>query len=329
MSTSPSLPVSVSRPLRHLAVACLAVLAASLVAMLIDPRQLMGASVWLKPAKFAASIATMSVTLVLLMRHLRVPPTGARRAVAIIASMGALEQVVITLQAARGVPSHFNATSAFNTALFTTMGIGITVMTVAVGYIGWFAFRQRFDDRAFGWGIRLGFAALLAGSVVGAVMPRPTPVQVESLRAGRPTPLLGAHAVGVPDGGPGLPITRWSTEGGDLRVPHFIGIHGLQLLPLLGWWLGRRGRRTAAPARAARLSAIAGAGYLGILATTLVQALQGRPLLAPDPSTIALAAGVMVGCAIAAVWPTGVGGRRLARITPALAGASGAGEVSR
>src|SRR6478609_5931695 len=131
MSTSPSLPVSVSRPLRLLAAACLAVLAASLVAMLIDPRQLMGASVWLKPAKFAASIATMSVTLVL--RHLRVPPTGARRAVAIIASMGALEQVVITLQAARGVPSHFNATSAFNTALFTTMGIGITVMTVAVG----------------------------------------------------------------------------------------------------------------------------------------------------------------------------------------------------
>src|SRR6188508_1825342 len=120
MSTSRTLqpvPPSVTRPLWVLAAACLAVLGASLVLMAIDPRQLMGASVWLKPAKFAASIATTAATLALLLRHLRLPATGGRRAGRIIALMGALEQVIITVQAARGVPSHFNATSTLNGAL--------------------------------------------------------------------------------------------------------------------------------------------------------------------------------------------------------------------
>jgi hypothetical protein len=112
-------------------------------------------------------------------------------------------------------------------------------------------------------------------------MPRPTAAQLAELHAGHRPPMVGAHTVGAPDGGPGLPLTRWSTEGGDLRVPHFVGLHALQVLPILGWVFERRRRAAAAP----RVLA-AGAGWIGLFLLTLWQALRGQPVLAPDAATL-------------------------------------------
>jgi hypothetical protein len=66
----------------------------------------------------------------------------------------------------------------------------------------------------------------------------PTPEQIETIRAGAASKAPGADSASVPDGGPGLPFLGWSTVGGDLRVPHFVGLDGLQVLTLLGWLLG-------------------------------------------------------------------------------------------
>ncbi len=269
-----------SWPLLALALGSLGLLGLSLGLQLVDGRQVLGASTWLKPAKFAISGVMTGGTLALLLRWLQPVGRGVRRAAGLISGLFAGELLLIAVQAARGVPSHFNNHTPFDTALFSLMGTGVTVIWLAMGYLTWRAFRQPIADRARAWGLRLGLLSLVIGSTLGGLMTRPTAAQLDGLRAGQPPTMLGAHAVGVPDGGPGLPITRWTTEGGDLRIAHFVGIHGLQLLPLLGWYLSRRRHP-----RAARLTVAAGVGYLGLTAVLLVQALRAQPLLAPDPWT--------------------------------------------
>jgi EamA domain-containing membrane protein RarD len=81
----------------------------------------------------------------------------------------------------------------------------------------------------------------------------------------------------------------WSIQGGDLRVPHFVGMHALQLLPLVGWFISRR-RRWPMSSRVAMVVTVA-LSYLGLVGLVTWQALRAQPLLAPDALTLtALAA---------------------------------------
>jgi hypothetical protein len=287
-----------TRPLVLLTAASLALLAFSLVAGVVDPRQIAGVPAWVKPAKFAASVAITAATGAWILGQMA-RARGLARAGRVMATMAALELVIITVQAARGVPSHFNARTPLDGALFTIMGLGITIFWVAQLYVAVRAFRHRFATEARTWGIRLGLGGALVGGALGFAMTQPTPAQRAELAAGRPPAALGAHAVGVPDGGPGLPVTRWSTTGGDLRVPHFWGLHALQALPLAALLLERR-------RRGARAVLAIGAGWLGLIGVLLIQALRGQPLFAPDGTTLAMAALVVALAGFVAAW----GGRR-------------------
>jgi hypothetical protein len=144
--------------------------------------------------------------------------------------------------------------------------------------------RQRFSDRALGWALRLGVTMTILGAMTGPLMTRPTDAQLADARAGRPMPIVGAHSVGGPDGGPGLPVTGWSREHGDLRVPHFVGLHAMQVLPLFAVGL-RRWRRSDA-ARTRVLLAIA-ASYAALFLLLLSQALRGQSLLGAGATTSA------------------------------------------
>ena len=77
------------------------------------------------------------------------------------------------------------------------------------------------------------------------------------------------HTVGAPDGGPGLPVTNWSSEHGDLRIAHFLGIHSLQVLPLMGYYIAKSKKQIMI------LSSV----YFFVVIALLVQALAGIPLI--------------------------------------------------
>lgn len=254
----------------------LAVLAAALVGLAVDPRVVTGAPVWMKPAKFAVSIAVYSFTLAWIFRF--IPAwVRTRRIVGWTTAIAmVLEMVIISLQAGRGTTSHFNVGTPFDGVLFIVMGLTIvaqTVTSVAVAVALW---RQPFADRALGWALRLGMVITIVGAFSGGLMTRPTRAQIDAARGGQPMKIAGAHTVGAPDGGPGLPGTGWSLEHGDLRVPHFIGLHALQVLPLLAFALSRP--RFSESTRV-RLTLLAGGSYLALFSLLLWQALHGQSVL--------------------------------------------------
>jgi hypothetical protein len=283
---------SSSKQLSVLTLLSLLTAAACVALSQVDARQLAGASVWLKPFKFGLSIAIASFTVALLLPVITLPERARGRIVALFAWLTGLELVIITGQAARGVPSHFNNATWLDRALFSVMGVAIAIVTIAMARLAVYAWRTQFSHAALGSGVRLGIVLMVLGSSVAFIMPQPTAAQLESMKSGATTLTIGSHTVGATDdSGAGMPLTRWSTAGGDLRVPHFIGLHALQLMPLIGLVLGRRFRDR--PALAVALTRHAGFAYFGVVLTTLVQALRGQPVLSPDAITWAMLASVL------------------------------------
>jgi hypothetical protein len=259
------------------------VLAATVLGLLADPRVITGAPAWLKPAKFAISTAIYMLTLAAIVTQLPEWPRTRRVVGWVTASVLVLEVAIICAQAWRGTTSHFNVGTTLDGVLFAIMGLAIlvqTVISVAVAVALWC---RRFDDRALGWALRFGIVITIIGASTGGFMIPPTTAQLdEAQRTGR-LAISGAHTVGAPDGGPGLPGTGWSVGHGDLRIPHFVGLHAMQILPLLA--LALRRRRADEAARV-RLTFVATASYISIFAIVLWQALRGQSLVHPDGATM-------------------------------------------
>jgi hypothetical protein len=251
--------------------------------LVFDERVVLGAPVWLKPAKFAVSIAVYCLTLAAVFEY--IPSfVRTRRSVGWLTAIAMLiEMAIISGQAARGTTSHFNVSTPFDATLFAIMGVAIITQTLSTLAVLLALFRQRFDDAALGWSLRLGLALTIAGASIGGVMTRPTPAQLDAMHAGR-VAVSGAHTIGAPDGGRGIRVTGWSREHGDLRVPHFFGLHAFQLLPLLA--LGLRRTRLGVERRS-RLVVTSAASYGTLIAVLFWQAQHGRPLLAPDAAGLA------------------------------------------
>jgi hypothetical protein len=285
-----------NRPLTLLGLAMLLTLAVSLAGLALDPRVITGMPAWLKPMKFAISIAIYSFTFLWLLTFVQGRPRLVRLASLVTAIGFVVEMVAIVTQVVRGTTSHFNVGSALDGALFSIMGMFVVVIWLMNLLAAVLLLIQRLPDPAFAWALRLGLLLTLAGAASGFLMTRPTPAQQAALRAGQPAAVVGAHSVGVADGGPGMPVTGWSVTGGDLRVGHFVGLHALQAIPLVGWLLTRRRARRMGDGHRLALVWTAGLAYLGLFLLLVWQALRGQPLIAPDAVTLG-ALGMLLGAA--------------------------------
>ncbi|WP_093876970.1 hypothetical protein [Streptomyces sp. TLI_105] len=271
----------------------------SAVGIVVDDRMLVGVPIWTKPFKFSVSFIAYGLSLAWMLSLL---PRGRRTgwwAGTVITVASTVEMVLITLQVIRGTQSHFNQATPFDSAVFQLMGATVAVLWLSALVIAVLLLRARILDRAMAWAVRLSSLIALAGTAVGFLMVRPTPEQL----AVDDSPIVGAHSVGVPDGGPSLPLTGWATTGGDLRIAHFFGMHALQLLPLLLIVLSALAARSArfpGLARLAdervrlRLTLTASAAYAATFVLLTWQALRGQALFAPDGTTLACAGAIVL-----------------------------------
>lgn len=288
--TTPRRPVRWHRPLLGLAALMGALAVAATVLAVVDPREILGQNAWFKPLKFALSIAIYSVTLAWLIGMLQRFERAGRWAGTVAVGALAVESVIITWAAAVGTTSHFNVSSPLHAVLWEVMGASIVLvwlMTMVVGIALWIS---RVPDRARSLTVKAGIVLALIGMALAFLMTQPQSYQLDDFEG-----VVGAHAVGVPDGGPGLPLLGWSTEGGDLRVPHFIGMHAPQILMLTLLALDAAGRRLPALRRGQvryRLMVVATSAFAGFLTIVTWQALIGESVTAPSRPIVAAAAAI-------------------------------------
>src|SRR6187200_1659137 len=230
----------------------LAVATVCLILMPVEETRILGVNRWLKPFKFYVSVGIMVLTMDWLLYYLNSTKKIKRYSWLIVISM-LFENGLILTQAIRNTTSHFNVTSTLDGIIFNLMGMFILVFTITIILvcISFFKQKQFSIPAAYVWGIRLGILFFLFFTLEGGMM-------------------LGLlkHTVGGADGGPGLPVVNWSTQYGDLRIAHFIGIHSLQVLPLFGNYFAKTKKQTI----------IFSAVYFLLASALFVQAMKGIPL---------------------------------------------------
>ncbi len=171
-----------------------------------------------------------------------------------------IDVALIQIQQWRGVPSHFNMATPFDSVVFGVMGVGVIPVEVGVLVLAIWTFSSLRDQRAsLAWAIRLGMALLVVSQIFGNLI-------IQN----------GVSKVFDPDTGEFL-MERVRTAAifgaaGSMKIPHALALHGIQVLPILALILGQS---TWDESRRLRVVLIAALGYAGMVAVSAAQTFRG------------------------------------------------------
>jgi hypothetical protein len=195
----------------------------------LDDRTLYGRSPWQKPLRFAMSLGIYALTVSMAAQWLRARGrvAGWRWLTPLLCGALVFEISWISVQAFRGVDSHFNEHTPLEALMFSLMGVGASLLSLGVLWLGLVAARRVLcwsggPERLVTLGIALGFI----GS--GLLLPWTGEALVN---VGRSQSAFEAVRM--------LPLLGWRLDGFDPRPAHFLAAHMMQALPLLALWLAR------------------------------------------------------------------------------------------
>jgi hypothetical protein len=210
-----------------------------------------GVNAWYKPFKFAFSTLTFAWAMAWYCFYL--PNFNASLFNWTVIILLGFEIAYIALQAGRGQLSHYNQSTPVYAALFSMMALAASAVTIYTAYVGYLFFSNSFPELPtyYVWAIRLSIVLFVVFSFEGFAMGSRL-----------------SHTVGAANDNSNLLIVGWSKTFGDLRVAHFIGMHALQIIPIVSYYLLKNTKLT--------IALVIGYGFLALL--TLIQAVKGKPL---------------------------------------------------
>ncbi|MER7444456.1 hypothetical protein [Micromonospora avicenniae] len=275
----------------------------SAVGLFVDDRLLMGESIWVKPMKFGFAMGVYGLTLAWLLSRLSRGRRFGWWLGTVFAVAGLLDVGAVAYAAAHGTVSHFNNNDEpVAETVRTVFNIGVAPLLLITMIIAVLVLIQRTGDRAMSRALRAGLGLAIASMVVALWLSNSAGARTVTDANGDPVSMNGGHGIGDPDGN-GMFLTHWSTTGGDLRVPHFVGLHAIQVLlfitAILGAFAARHGWLRDERVRA-RLVGVAALGYSGVFVVLTWQARRGLPVTRLDRPTLVAFVGVAVFTVVAA-----------------------------
>jgi hypothetical protein len=226
-----------------------------------------------KAATFGLSFG-LTLATVAWISHL-VPLTGRSRNLLLGAFTGVsvVETALVSMQAWRGVPSHFNFQTGFDTAVSMTLAAGGFAIIATIIGMTLAAFRAGGRQTpAMRLALRFGFATLLVALAVGAAM-----IATGSVAARGPDPSIAYETAGF------------------LKPAHAVTMHAILVIPALAWLLTFTRWGENQQTNIVRLGII---GYATLAVVIIVESVTRTSPLAAPPLAMAVSG---LGLAVLAV----------------------------
>jgi hypothetical protein len=170
-----------------------------------------------KAATFGLSFGITVITIVWVASFLRLSDRARTLLLTAFTAASVFETTLVSMQAWRGVPSHFNMETTFDAVVAQSLAVGGFTLVVILVALTIASFRANPTvPVSLQIAIRVGFIALLGSMTVGGLM------------IARGVMLVVA----------GDPSAAYAT-GGSLKPMHAVMMHGILVLPALAWLMTR------------------------------------------------------------------------------------------
>ena len=199
---------------------CLAIICLGL--LLTDHRLAGGEWIWGKPLKYAFSVFITLWTIGWMLQYLRSEKIKKLLGWS-LGMLATLKVVLIMVQSAKGEESHFNFSNPTSALIASSIVLADFLWLGAMIFFTYQMFSQKKMplSQHYTWGVRMGMLNFCVLAIAGILMH-----------------LKMSHLIGsIPNKNDQHSFWNWSNNQGDLRIAHFFGVHSLQIIPLMSYYL--------------------------------------------------------------------------------------------